>query len=264
MKILVVPDVHGNQEMLEIVKKQISLVDKCVWLGDYINSFNENERGQNSINNLNNIISFAKQNKNKVTLIAGNHDIAHTFWCKAGNYHISGYEMFTAKEYNEIFHKNKKYFKIAVKYGKWIFSHAGFTKTWYENTKAWFKVYMPNIKTPNGAMNLANWMWKNNECRLLDYSDRPWSDPSGCDTFQGPCWVRPAPAFDDAYYKYQAVGHTEVKDDKPLLMSTMNKKKALLVCDHPSHNIPFILDTEWSIEELSKKCYTMYKDFINY
>lgn len=263
MKVLIVPDIHGNPEMLRKVKELIGSVDRCCFLGDYINSFNENERGQNGVDNLKSIIAFAKQRRDKVQLLIGNHDIAHTFWCKAGNYHISGYEMFTAKDYNEIFKANKHLFKIGVKYSRWIVSHAGFTKTWYENAKSWFKVYMPDVKTPNGAMNLANWMWKNNECGQLDYNDHDWSGV-GSSVLQGPLWVRPAAAFNDVYYKYQIVGHTEVKDDKPLMISTTNKKKVLLVCDHYKHNVPFILDTEWTSEELSEKCYTICKDFINY
>lgn len=263
MKILVYPDIHGNKDWKDIASSKINEVDKVIFLGDYVDSFNGKERGEASAKNLEDIVAFAKQQKDKVQLLIGNHDLSYCSFNGGANPHVSGHQMFEAERFNEIFKTNRKWFKVAVKHGKWIFSHAGFTKTWYNNTKSWFKVYMPDVKTPNGAMNLANWMWKNNECGKLDYNDHDWSGV-GSSVLQGPLWVRPAAAFNDVYYKYQIVGHTEVKDDKPLMISTTNKKKVLLVCDHYKHNVPFILDTEWTSEELSEKCYTICKDFINY
>lgn len=263
MKILVYPDIHGNKDWKDIMSSKINEVDKVIFLGDYVDSFKEEERGEASAKNLEDIIAFAKQRKDKVQLLVGNHDLSYCSFNGGANPHISGHQMFEIERFNEIFKTNKKWFKVAVKYGKWIFSHAGFTKSWYNTAKAWFTVCQPEIKAPNGAMNLANWLWKTNFCGHLDFSDHDWSG-FGNSNVQGPLWVRPAPAFDDAYYKYQVVGHTEVKDDKPLLMSSTNKRKALLVCDHQSHNIPFILDTEWSIDDLSDKCSTTIKDHFDY
>lgn len=257
MKILIIPDIHGNKDWKNNFLNNIENVDKCVFLGDYLDSFNTDERGQNGADNLKDILSITEKYKDKTILCIGNHDIKYCLFNGAYNHHISGHQTNMDRIHSEIFEKNKNRFQIAVKLDKWVFSHAGFTKDWYNHSKAWLTTMMPNVKTPNGPINLANWMWKNDECRLLDFSDYDWSG-YGESVLQGPTWCRIESVFKAAYYKYQVVGHTEVKCDKPLLVTNEKRSKRLLCCDHPSHNNIFILDTNWSSDELENHCETRF------
>lgn len=248
MKILVIPDIHGSTHWKNIYLENINKMDRCVFLGDYINSFNDEERGANSILNLKDIVSTTEKYKDKTDLLIGNHDLCHCTFCKAYNSHVSGFEAFCAKTFSDIFYENKDRFKIAVKYGDYVFSHAGFTKTWYENVKMYYKTFQPNTKIPNGVMNVANWMWKSNDCRWLNFDDRSY-DPYGDDSMQGPLWVRPKSLVVDAYYKKQIVGHTEVNAEQPLMLKCGSNE--VIITDHPSHSMPFFFDTD---EDISKKC----------
>ena len=74
MKILIIPDQHGQSNGLKVAKEKINEVDFVVFLGDYFDSYFSAYRGMKAVENFTDICSFARNNKEKVKLVIGNHD----------------------------------------------------------------------------------------------------------------------------------------------------------------------------------------------
>ena len=78
MKILVIPDIHGNYAAaLQNIQDHKDEVDKVVWLGDGVDDFNENLNGKTMIDGLNKLIEFKNNEPNKFELLLGNHDLSY-------------------------------------------------------------------------------------------------------------------------------------------------------------------------------------------
>ena len=74
-RILVVPDVHGRIFWKESVNKYINLVDKIVFLGDYLDPYGGEEGLADDIyQNMMDIIKLKMNHMDKVVLLKGNHD----------------------------------------------------------------------------------------------------------------------------------------------------------------------------------------------
>ena len=70
--ILSIGDTHGRGIALQIAKDNIHKVDKIVFIGDYVDSFDISP--VIILHNLKEIIEFKKQYPDKVVLLLGNHD----------------------------------------------------------------------------------------------------------------------------------------------------------------------------------------------
>lgn len=239
MKILVIPDIHGSIHWKKNYIENIDKVDKCVVLGDYVDSFNLAERGLSAKENVEDLIATTK-NDGKTQLLLGNHDASYCFFAK-GDPHVSGHQSSMALEYNSLFEKNKYYFKIAVEYDGWVFSHAGFSKTWYKDCENWWKQFYKDEPFPSNAIDLANEYWLRDDLRLLNYNDHDWSG-YGDSISQTPLWIRPAALITDMCYPKQIVGHTEAKEP-PLFIENKSKER-LIVLDSREHNSFLIFDTQ--------------------
>lgn len=246
MKVLVIPDVHGSTHWKKNFTDHIDEVDKCIYLGDYYDSFLPEQKGEAAAKNLEDIISTTEPYKNKVKLLLGNHDISYLYQLR-GSPHVSGHQLRMTYRYSNIIINHLDRFDIAVKIDDWVFSHAGFTKTWYRNTKTRYDIMRGEIKIPKGPVRFSNWMLHTDkDLRMLNFSDHCW-DPSGDSVQSPPTWIRPRSLFSDMYYPNQVVGHTEVAGNKPLLMRAKNKQ--LIICDSQSHSTFFILDTKKALDE---------------
>lgn len=72
MEMLIVPDVHGRTFWKDVIDSNLSVV----FLGDYTDPYPQEEISKKqTIDNFKEIIEFAKENKNRVTLLLGNHKI---------------------------------------------------------------------------------------------------------------------------------------------------------------------------------------------
>lgn len=250
-RVLVIPDVHGSSHWKKAVTG-VDEVDVAVFLGDYINSFNEDERGSKAVDNLRSIIAFKKKLPEKVVLLAGNHDLAHCMFNKANDPHISGYEHYYAHVFSSIFEESKDCFQIALKVDDWVFSHAGFTKTWSEWAVATARKAYNNV--PEDPVDFANWCWKVDDCSFLGFNPSSLSDVCGTSRSQGPCWVRPSTLLQDACYDKQFVGHTEMCEDKPALLMSEDHSKSAVILDSHSHSLSFTLDTKTSMNDIASAC----------
>lgn len=73
-QILVIPDVHGRAFWKEAVEKHPTL--PVVFLGDYLDPYaRENITPDDALTNFKDIIAFKQANKDRVTLLIGNHEI---------------------------------------------------------------------------------------------------------------------------------------------------------------------------------------------
>ena len=120
-KILVIPDIHGS-DVWKRITKRIDGYNKFIFLGDYMDSFDD-EQAKNAPNNLREIIEFKKQHDDKVILLVGNHDYQYI----NQNVRCSGYRKEIATVTKTIFDDNINEFKVFYKIGNILFSHAGFT-----------------------------------------------------------------------------------------------------------------------------------------
>lgn len=102
--VLFVGDTHGL-DVIDTIKEGLKNFYDIVCCGDYVDSFFVPAREQ--LYNLNNLCVIARENKDRITLLLGNHDYSYLY----GLSDISGYQYLKAHEY-------KKYFKIIKIYLK--------------------------------------------------------------------------------------------------------------------------------------------------
>lgn len=135
LEVLTIPDVHGEIFWKEVAEQAIYDGIRVIFLGDYIDTRNKNITPSDCYNNLLKIILLKKMYPDMVTLLLGNHDLAYVF----DKFTTTGYQATYALEYQRVFNENWELFDLAWGYqGKkryTLFTHAGLTKSHYENIK---------------------------------------------------------------------------------------------------------------------------------
>lgn len=133
MKILIVPDIHGRTFWKE-AKEKIHEVDTCIFLGDYVDPY-DYEDGVISgsdhealVDNVKEIIQFARDNAPKVILLLGNHD-AH-YLSESSEIQSSHYNSLVKNELVRIINDNIDLFRKCVVCCGYLFSHAGVVRGW--------------------------------------------------------------------------------------------------------------------------------------
>lgn len=253
MKVLVIPDVHGSPHWKKNVEENFDKVDKVVFLGDYYDSFNEEERGLTADTNLKEIIDLKKQNPEKVEILLGNHDL--------DNYLLygkcSGFQMAMAPTYYQTLFDNLELFKIAVEIDGWVFSHAGFSIDWVKDTKFLLESrYKDSFNILEDPVTVVNNLLHNKYYKIFTYWEYDFSG-YGDSNHQGPLWIRPPSLLSRSYFQKQVIGHTETTEEKPMFLKRRQAWKDdevkwdynyLLLLDSPSHAQCCILDTQKDLE----------------
>jgi len=113
-RIMVIPDVHGRLFWKEPVLKYLDVVDRIVFLGDYLDPYpNEEGMAENILENMMEIIELKRNNMEKVVLLKGNHDqhyASRRFKEMAGG---SRMDLLNWANYHEVFAENEDLFQIA-------------------------------------------------------------------------------------------------------------------------------------------------------
>lgn len=129
-KILIIPDVHGRIFWKKAIEL-IDIVDKVVFLGDYLDPYShENISKKQAIDNFNEILSFKRNYDNKVILLIGNHDLHYwpqykrDWGCRRDD---TNFDLIS-----KMFMDNLELFQLTWKYDRYLFSHAGVTKGWFD------------------------------------------------------------------------------------------------------------------------------------
>jgi predicted MPP superfamily phosphohydrolase len=134
MKIITISDIHGRSNWKDIadISKLLKLdnskpeYDKYIFLGDYVDSYNETDAV--ILFNLKLIIEFKHKYPNHVILLLGNHDLQYMFSTELHG--CSGYRPSMYQELHNLFNDNKHLFQPIYQIDNYIFSHAGITTVW--------------------------------------------------------------------------------------------------------------------------------------
>lgn len=125
-KIYIVPDVHCR----DFYKPVLDIKDKpVIFLGDYMDPYvNEGFTDKHGIKNLQEIIDFARNNKN-VTLLVGNHDCSW-IW-DALRWERTSYLYY--KELHQLYRDNIDLFTSCIRLKDTLFTHAGVSDGWIDH-----------------------------------------------------------------------------------------------------------------------------------
>lgn len=136
--IIVIPDIHGRTFWKDIIGKYNNC--EIIFLGDYFDPYSEEKISyQDTLENFIEILSYYENNKERVTLLLGNHDMGYidSNICSARRDYLN-YE-----KISNLLVKNILYFKIVKQKetnGKhFVFSHAGFNRKWIIDNKSFFE-----------------------------------------------------------------------------------------------------------------------------
>ena len=206
MKLVAIGDIHGRNIWKQIVAKEHD-ADEFVFVGDYFDSFTV--KGPDQINNFLDIIEFKKQSKVPVTLLIGNHD--HHYYPGVDDSGTSGYQTLLAPSIKHVVGDNKQYLQAAYQVGEFVFTHAGLSSEWLDDTiKDW------NV---DNVVEKVNELFQYQPGKIAYRSYKQIGDQVygaqgyGNESFQGLIWIRPS-ALMNANKKtlrkkiIQVVGHT--------------------------------------------------------
>jgi hypothetical protein len=200
-KWIAIGDIHGRTNWKPIVEIELHKVDRIIFVGDYFDSFNIPMLDQ--IRNFSEIIKFARQYPDKVVLLIGNHDY---HYLSMGEIYSGFNPTYAAGIEYDYLRPNLDLFKMCHTEDRFLFSHAGFTRTWVKG----LKINIDNIDTEiNDLWKYTPQVfgWKQNPAKKLS----AYTSPSGDNVWQGPLWVRPYSLNSDPIKGYtQVVGHTEI------------------------------------------------------
>jgi predicted phosphodiesterase len=207
MKTVIIGDVHGRDQWKQIVAQEKD-ADRFVFLGDYFDSFDISAVEQ--MHNFKEIVEFKQTIGEEVIMLIGNHD--YHYFPEMGDSSTSGYQTRMAPSIKQLIDENRKHLQVAHRIGKFVFSHAGISSEWLDDTIIdW---------TEENMVDKINELFKYTPLSL-DYrsfkmfSATEWAGASGYgnETYQGPMWIRPKAlmaANRDTLRKeiIQVVGHT--------------------------------------------------------
>lgn len=134
---IIIPDVHGRTFWKDAIP-YVEAGVPCIFLGDYVDPYNDNGiSGLDTYNNLQEIVAFAHQYNDHVTMLLGNHDLSY-FGEPLGLWTVFSdrfcYEW--ADIISEHFNENAELFSLCAYReigGKTIlFSHAGIHPVWVD------------------------------------------------------------------------------------------------------------------------------------
>ena len=207
MKLVVIGDIHGRNIWKQIVAKEHD-ADEFVFVGDYFDSFTV--KGPDQINNFLDIIEFRNTSiYHKITLLIGNHD--HHYYPGVDDSGTSGYQTLLAPSIKHVVGDNKQYLQAAYQVGEFVFTHAGLSSEWLDDSiEGW------NVDNVVEKVNEL-FQYQPNKIAYRSYKqvgDQVYGAQGyGNETFQGPLWIRPT-ALMTANKKtlrkkiIQVVGHT--------------------------------------------------------
>jgi len=223
MKIAIISDIHQSVFWRQIIEKKADY-DRIIFLGDEFDNWDNKWPFQ--MINAKNIITFKKENPDKVNLCWSNHAISYFL-----DERCSGYQAEHSLDITDYYNKNKDLFNVVYIYDNWIFSHGGVSAKWMQHC---------GIKDIHEINQL--------------FRERPnffkWVGPDGYgnNAKEGPLWIRPEALINNHVAGYnQAAGHTE-----HIQLRIIRKFNQIFVfCDNPHHNCLTVLDTVSNAVEFS-------------
>jgi UDP-2,3-diacylglucosamine pyrophosphatase LpxH len=201
MRIIALGDTHGRDTWKKIIAKEN--FDKIVFIGDYLDS-RDGISGETQLQNFIDILQYKRENIDKVVLLFGNHDF---HYLPTSREPYSQYQHMFRDQFQNVLVEaiDERLLQMCYSHGNFLFSHAGFTKTWCKT-----KMGNPN---PSGDSFVEGvntlFLTDPNSFEFTPGESFSWT---GDDITQTPIWVRPYSLVKDKIDRYlQIVGHTTVE-----------------------------------------------------
>lgn len=133
---MIIPDVHGRTFWLNAFNQNIDKVDHVVFLGDYLDPYQEEGVTQKeAFEMFLDIIEIKKKYGQKVILLLGNHDCSYVF----SDFSKCRHDYLKGREIRTIFNDNIGLFQLAweEKRGRkrYLYTHSGLIKSFIERHK---------------------------------------------------------------------------------------------------------------------------------
>lgn len=196
MKVIALGDTHGRSLWKEIVSKHED-ADKIVFIGDYFDTHGGGYSANRQIENFKDIVAFKKANMDKVVLLLGNHDF---HYLNDVGEQYSGHQWHYRQDINDVLQPavDEGLVQMSFVHDKYVFTHAGVTKTWVKNS---------GVDVDNLQESINN-LFKT-DIKKFKFTVGPNFSNYGDDITQPPIWVRPESLLVDILDgKICVVGHT--------------------------------------------------------
>jgi hypothetical protein len=187
MKLVAIGDIHGRDYWKQIIEQEQD-ADVFVFVGDYFDSFTI--KGPDQINNFLDIIEFKKQSKVPVILLIGNHD--YHYYPGIDDTSTSGYQTLMAPSIKHVVSENQTYLQLAYQMGEFLFSHAGFSSEWLDDTIVGWDIDSL-AATANDLFRFQPYKIAYRSFKYYDYENNiaTLSSGYGDEPYQSPIWIRP-------------------------------------------------------------------------
>jgi len=216
-KTIIIGDVHGRDQWKQIVAQEKD-ADTVIFLGDYFDSFNISAVEQ--MHNFKEIVEFKEtsftnagtddQHKTRVIMLIGNHD--YHYFPEINDSSTSGYQKRMAMVIKQLIGENREHLEVAYRMGEFVFSHAGISSEWLDDTVMdWTEKNM--VDKINELFKYTPLALDYRSYRMLNSTEVIGSGGYGNESYQGPMWIRPKALMSvnkDTLRKkiIQVVGHT--------------------------------------------------------
>jgi hypothetical protein len=195
----------GDESMYKNFKFLIQDWNKIIFVGDYVDSFHVST--PDMIDNLKDIILFARAFPEKVVLLLGNHDIQYIHT----QYRCSGFRAEAYFDFTELFRDNADLFKAAYLHGPYLITHAGVTDRFWNicehqlnKSRDLYNYLDPN----NNIADHLNFLYSSNFQPLFYVGQAR----GGSSFYPGIFWADKRELTKDPLEGYsQIVGHTHIK-----------------------------------------------------
>lgn len=227
--ILIIPDIHGRNFWKKAVEENKDKVDKIIFLGDYLDPYPwEGITRKEAISNFQEIIDFKSENRDKVILFVGNHDLAYI---DKRNYTVrSRYDSSNAHHIEEMFHSHRSFFQLAheelIGDKRYLFTHAGLQRKWYEKHEKLIGELTINglnhlLNIPEGIRALCEASWARGGWD--QFGSIVWNDVTDCGSHVN----------DELPWDRQVFGHSQ-QEEHPIIKDTyvcLDCRKAFILND---------------------------------
>jgi hypothetical protein len=204
-RVCAIGDIHGRVNWKEIVAKEV-VSDRIIFMGDYFDTHNAGVSGNKQLVNFKEILAFKRANPEQVVMLFGNHDYHYIPGMASRGETYSGYQGAYAHDFGEAIQDalSDDSVQMCWIYDKFVFSHAGLTKTWCQRVLGSDEARGELLQTA------VNDMFKFQPLAFGFMMGDNFSQ-TGNDVCQGPIWVRPQSLIPDMLDGITCVvGHTTV------------------------------------------------------
>lgn len=222
-KILVLGDIHGRTIWKEIIVRENP--DFIIFLGDYCTT-HEGISPEEQIVNLEEIL-LKKEEGAPIALLRGNHDIQLLgyYWADCYPKEPIVQRIMSEPKFVERFNKLTQWIYIDEELST-IFSHAGISKVWMENS---------GIKDVHDINNLA-------PSEIFGFTPATMWDNYGTSPTQPLTWIRPQVLAECNIAGWdQVIGHTPVQE---ITTVTTNDGERIWLCDALAEKQYLIIDNK--------------------